>query len=297
MRYWYIWLPILIIGLLATFLLVLSDGEEYNVISTKINLARFAEGSSRSVSGGSLSTPRSGGAVGELDLSLIDRIPDNCSQPNAGYIKELFTIYALASEGKVALDDSKISFSYLIALHAKESGMYPNSNLLKSYLAWDGNKVDWSSSVNGKNLLTNTGQGGTVMDSSLGYIGYFQLAPDKDRVANKLTNINDLRHLPTQVAWVIGQSKSSKGLSPGAELRMNALSHNAGPSGALMELLGIYQYANSHTGTISSDSETMDKVRRSMQLISDDMDRYVDYEKANSLPKTAVVLYMLESPD
>ena len=238
MRYWYIWLPILIIGLLVTFLLVLSDGEEHNVISTKVNLARFAGESSRSVSGSSLSTPRSGGTVGELDLSLIDRIPENCSQPNAGYVKELLTIYAKASEGEVGTVGKLVPFSYFLHLHALEGGYYIENVLLKSYLGWDGTKVDWGTG-NTKNLMTNTGQGGTPMDTA--YVGYFHINGSYTNLpGNQLTSITNIRHLPTQIAWATERFNSFEGVDPGVKSMFNGLLHNAGPGGGPSEVSGAY---------------------------------------------------------
>lgn len=130
----------------GAFLLVLQQNEDAikrrAVITQELeDLQKVAlsEISSDAKSTQSVNSPTNGTGV---NLMLVDSMTE-------GYAKEMLTLFRKSANGELSNYDSHIGVTALCGIQSCETGWYPGTHLLKSYLPYGDNKVIWREAYNG----------------------------------------------------------------------------------------------------------------------------------------------------
>ncbi len=262
--------PVLLISVCIIFLLIIDS--EPTTIEYKLNNPIITDVEALEVE--EKYVPK----IGEkADLRLIERI-DIRNNPTGGYIKELLTIYRDNQNGKVSNHDNSFSLNGLLKLHYVESGAY-STKIIPGRVPWsflnisDG-KVDWDINIPGKTLKTHPQSTTTNTDSMVGYYQIYGVRADnfsKNKYYSNMlkTNIDDIKHLPSQIVYVNDNYDKIRKINfryveeefDIAEAYYG-LYHNAGATGAVSEITGMYSnyednrgdiLANIHVGSVSNE--------------------------------------------
>lgn len=197
---------------------------------------------------------------GELNLSLIDRIPD-VSSGKAGYIKELLSIYRDAQQGKIVTDKKiKPALQAILAQHINEVGtMDVGGDRLPSYYF---NPNEWQKNTPKKCIYGYTsvyGAGNGAVDESGGY-GVLQhlgtAAGDKSKVdpiagVSRGFSSGDCRFLPDMIQTSLGNFSNFSSfvnldlLSSEEQALMAPLCNARGGAGACSYMMGCVDYGSS----------------------------------------------------
>lgn len=256
-------------------------------------------------SGGSKTVTRKG----ELNLSLIDRIPD-VSFGKAGYIKELLSIYRDAQKGKIITDKRiKPALQAILAQHINEVGtMDVGGYSLPSYYfdpdAWEKDKP--GKCIYGYTSVYGSGNGRVSESGGYGVLQHLNTPAGSKSKVNPVAGVvrgvspGDCRFLPDMIQTSLSNFGdflnyvNSDYLSEEEITLMASLCNNRGGAGACAYSMGLVNYTD-FSKVPKTKKYTKNDVQNTITIVVKLFDDYLNNQPDDL--KTKDVMWIASNSD